>query len=99
MRIIAGSLLLAVAILAVGSTAKAQQAAAETPTTILAAQVRIQGYTCDKALGATRDKKRSRPDLAAWILRCSNATYRVIRAPDMAAAIKPLQSATVQPLQ
>jgi outer membrane lipoprotein-sorting protein len=100
MRIIAASLLLAITTAVVASSsAGAQQSAAETPQNVLAAQVRIQGYTCDKALGATRDKKRSRPDLAAWILRCSNATYRVIRAPDMAAAIKPLQSATVQPLQ
>ena len=99
MRKPAGSLLLAIATVFVGGLAGTSQASAETPQTVLAAQVRIQGYTCDKALGATRDKKRSRPDLAAWILRCSNATYRVIRAPDMAATIQPLQSATVQPLQ
>jgi hypothetical protein len=99
MRIIAGSLLLVFATAVGASNAEAQQAPAETPATVLAAQVRIQGFTCDKALGATRDKKRSRPDLAAWILRCSNATYRIIRAPDMAAAIKPLQPATVQPIQ
>jgi hypothetical protein len=99
MRTIAGFSLLAIATVVGNSTAEAQQAPAETPATILAAQVRIQGFTCDKALGATRDKKRSRPDMAAWILRCSNANYRVIRAPDMAAAIKPLQPATVQPLQ
>jgi hypothetical protein len=99
MRTIAGSLLLVIATAVGTSSVEAQQAPAEAPATMLAAQVRIQGFTCDKALGATRDKKRSRPDLAAWILRCSNATYRVTRAPDMAAAIKPLQSATVQPIQ
>jgi len=99
MRKTAGSLLLAIATVVGSSAARAQQAPAETPATMLAAQVRVQGFTCDKALGATRDKKRSRPDMAAWILRCSNANYRVIRAPDMAAAIKPLQPATVQPLQ
>ena len=57
----------------------------------LAAQVRIQGFVCDKALGATSDKKRSKPDYAVWVLKCSNAVYRVSRAPDMLAKIEPLQ--------
>jgi len=57
---------------------------------MLAAQIRTQGYTCDKSLGATRDKKRSRPDHEVWVLRCSNATYRISRAPDMAAKVEPL---------
>lgn len=69
--------------------ARAQQVV-ETPQTMLSAQIRLQGYTCDKALGAVREKKRSRPDLAVWILRCSDATYRVTRAPDMAARVQPL---------
>ncbi|MFX4990388.1 hypothetical protein ABTC08_19390, partial [Acinetobacter baumannii] len=56
----------------------------------LAAQVRIQGFACDKAQGAVRDKKRSKPDYAVWVLKCSNAVYRVSRAPDMSAKIVPL---------
>lgn len=99
MRKTTGSSLLAIPSVLISVLSGAPQAAAETPQTMLAAQVRIQGYTCDKALGATRDNKRSRPDLAAWILRCSNATYRVMRAPDMAATIQPLQATTVEPLQ
>jgi hypothetical protein len=86
-----GSLLLAIAFVLLGSQARAQQVAAETPQTMLAAQIRTQGFTCDKALGATRDKKRSRPDRAVWVLKCSNATYRVTRAPDMAATVEPLR--------
>jgi hypothetical protein len=54
-------------------------------------QIRLQGFACDKALGATRDKKRSQPDRAVWVLKCSNATYRVTRAPDMAAKVEPLR--------
>jgi hypothetical protein len=64
---------------------------AQKPQDELAAQVRIQGFACDKAQGATRDKKRSKPDYAVWVLKCSNATYRVSRAPDMAAKIEPLR--------
>ena len=65
-------------------------ARAEEPLNELAAQVRIQGFACDKAQGAVRDKKRSRPDYAVWVLKCSNAVYRVSRAPDLAAKIVPL---------
>jgi hypothetical protein len=86
-----GSLLLAIAAVLFSPQLRAQQVAAETPQAMLSAQIRIQGFTCDKALGATMDKKRSRPDRAVWVLKCSNATYRVTRAPDMAATVEPLQ--------
>ena len=86
-----GLLLLALAAALFSPPAGAQQVAAETPQTMLSAQIRLQGFTCDKALGATRDKRRSRPDRAVWVLRCSNATYRVTRAPDMAAKVEPLR--------
>ncbi|MDA9426682.1 MULTISPECIES: hypothetical protein [Bradyrhizobium] len=68
----------------------AAQGAAETVQGMLAAQIRSQGFTCDKALGATKDTSRSRADHAVWVLRCSNASYRVSRAPDMAAKVEPL---------
>ena len=82
----AASILAVFAVLASTVAARAQQ-----PQDELAAQVRIQGFACDKAQGATRDKKRSKPDYAVWVLKCSNATYRVSRAPDMAAKIEPLR--------
>ena len=69
----------------------AAQAQAEKPQDEIAAQVRTQGVACDKAVGATRDKKRSRPDHAVWVLKCSNATYRVSRAPDMLAKVEVLR--------
>ncbi|WP_244941389.1 hypothetical protein [Bradyrhizobium yuanmingense] len=67
------------------------QAAEEKPKEMLAAQIRTQGFVCDKAVRATRDAKRSRPDHAVWVLKCTNATYRVGRAPDMAAQVQPLK--------
>lgn len=68
-----------------------QQSGAETPQAMLAAQIRLQGFACDKPLGATRDIRSSRPDHAVWVLKCSNATYRVSRAPDMEAKVEPLR--------
>jgi hypothetical protein len=65
-------------------------AAEEMPAEIIAAQIRDQGYTCDKALSAERDEKFSKPDEAAWILKCENATYRVRLIPDLAAKVEQL---------
>jgi hypothetical protein len=86
MRTTLGSIILSVAVLLPPS------AKTETVADILAAQIRTQGYTCDKAVGATQDRKRSRPDHDVWVLKCSNATYRVSRFPDMAAKVETLRS-------
>jgi hypothetical protein len=67
------------------------QAAGETPQDMLAAQIRMQGVACDKPISAVRDAKRSKPDHEVWVLKCSNATYRVSRFPDMAAKVERLQ--------
>ena len=64
------------------------QAAREAPKDTLAAQIRMQGVACDKPLSAVRDTKRSKPDHAVWVLKCSNATYRISRFPDMAARVE-----------
>ena len=90
------AMLLAAAVVVSSPLVRAQQAtaslvAAETPQDMLAAQIRMQGFTCDKALGAVRDKKRSRPDHDVWVLKCGNALYRVSRAPDMAAKVEPVR--------
>ena len=63
-------------------------AAEEMPAEIIAAQIRDQGYACDKALSAKRDGERS--DDAVWILKCQNETYRVRLVPDMAAKVERL---------
>jgi hypothetical protein len=82
----------ALAIVSAFSTAAhAQPAKVQTVQDDLAAQVRIQGFACDRAQGAIRDKKRSKPDYAVWVLKCSNAVYRVSRAPDMLAKIQVLR--------
>jgi invasion protein IalB len=83
----AGLAIIALAMIGSGGASQAQQ----TLQGDLAAQIRLQGFACDKALGAVQDKKRSRPDHGVWTLRCSNATYRVSRAPDMAAKVEPLK--------
>lgn len=57
---------------------------------ILADQVREQGHPCDKAIAASHDEAESRPDEPAWILRCSNGTYRIRVRADMAAYIEPI---------
>jgi len=90
-----GVILLAAAAVLFGPLVRAQEATAtllraETPQGMLAAQIRMQGFTCDKPFGAVRDTKRSRPDRAVWVLKCSNPTYRITRAPDMAAKVEPL---------
>ena len=90
-----GVIMLAAAAVLFGPLVRAQQATAtlvptETPQGMLTAQIRMQGFTCDKPLGAVRDTKRSRTDRAVWVLKCSNATYRITRAPDMAAKVEPL---------
>jgi hypothetical protein len=66
-------------------------AVAQTVQNVLAAQIRTQGYPCDQALGAKKDIKRSKPDHDVWVLRCSNATFRISRAPDLAAKVEVLQ--------
>ena len=66
-------------------------AAGQSPKDVIAAQVRIQGFACDRALRAVQEKQRSRPDHEVWILKCSNATYRFSRYPDLAARIEVLR--------
>ncbi len=64
------------------------RAAAQTPKDMLAAQIRLQGFVCDNPRRATQDVKQSRPDHEVWVLRCSNATYRISRYPDLAAKVE-----------
>jgi hypothetical protein len=66
-------------------------AVAQTVQNVLAAQIRTQGYPCDQALGAKKDIRRSKPDHDVWVLRCSNATFRISRAPDLAAKVEVLR--------
>lgn len=90
-KLLVSILAAAAAVVSLSSAQAQQQIGTETPQDVLAAQIRLQGFACDKAVGATRDVKRSKPDFDVWVLKCSNATYRVSRAPDMAAKIEPLR--------
>ena len=75
----------------VGLTAVQSVSAQEPTKDFLAAQIRDQGYRCNTPLSANRDVRRSRPDEAAWVLRCKNATYRLRLVPDMAARVQRLK--------
>lgn len=79
---------MALGLISLQLTVSMTHAADEMPAEVIAAQIRDQGYSCDKALSATRDGERS--DDAVWILKCQNATYRVRLVPDMAAHVERL---------
>lgn len=74
--------------LALWSVAAGASFAQDTPVGIIAAQVRLQGHTCDEPRSAERDMQASKPHLSVWILTCKNATYLVTLVPDMAARIE-----------
>jgi hypothetical protein len=76
------------AVLAVAAAVVAS-AQEETPTEIVAAQVRTMGYPCDGALGVERVSNV--PNAAVWILRCRNATYRVHITPNMGARVEQIR--------
>ena len=87
-KVAAGSVLLGLAPHAVGSAISAEM---ETPVEIIAAQIRDQGYTCDKPKSAERDRAASKPDSAVWILHCESESYRVQLVPDMAAKVERIE--------
>lgn len=71
---------------------------------IIAVQIRKQGFECKNPESAKRDNPDSKPDEAAWILKCEGVTYRVQLVPKMAAKVEKLpeegqQSETPQPQQ
>jgi hypothetical protein len=66
--------------------AHAEEAAADS----LAAQLRRQGYRCENPVNAERDAERSKPDELVWVVRCTNATYRMRLSPHMAAQVEQL---------
>ncbi len=63
-------------------------AAEEKPAEIIAAHIRQQGYACENALSAQRNRKASKPNETVWTLRCNNGTYRVRLVPDLAAGVE-----------
>lgn len=69
----------------------AYAAAGETPTDILAARIRDQGYDCLKPEGAKRDVAQSAPNETVWVLDCESGSYRVTLVPDLAAKVEQLK--------
>ena len=82
-----GGVLAAVVPSSTGTTLAAEE---EKPKQVIAVQVKKQGYTCNHPEKATRDKERSKPDQAVWLLVCESGTYRVRLVPDMAAHVERL---------
>jgi len=66
------------------------QAQDTSAATIIAVQIRKQGFTCRKVKSALRVPGVTRPDLPIWHLRCKNAAYRVQLVPNMAAKVERL---------
>jgi hypothetical protein len=62
----------------------------EMPKDIIAAHIRMQGFTCDKPISAERDSAASKPNETVWHLKCEDHSYRVRLAPDMAADVRPI---------
>ena len=63
----------------------------ETTKDMLAAQLRLQGFSCTKPLSAKRNARQSRPDEAVWVVRCEKASYRMRLVPDTAARVELLR--------
>ena len=66
--------------------------ATEQAKMILADQIREQGNACVKAEEAHRDAAFSKPDEPVWILKCSNAVYRIRLRGNMAATVEVVDS-------
>lgn len=62
----------------------------ETPTNVIAIQIRKQGYKCDSPQSAKRETSTGNPDDKVWVLDCEDASYRVHLMPDMAARVERL---------
>jgi len=57
---------------------------------IIADQVRSQGFACDTPQSAKHDAQASKPGEDVWTLACDNGSYRVTLIPDEAAKIEKL---------
>ncbi len=64
------------------------QAQNESAASIIAVQIRKQGFTCDNPQSADRDSTSPSPDTPVWRLNCGNAIYRVELVPNMAAKVE-----------
>jgi hypothetical protein len=65
----------------------AARAEPEGTATIVADQIRSQGYDCESPSFAVRMTMQETPDERAYLLICQNATYQVRLVPDQAARV------------
>ncbi len=77
--------LVAVSVVATNASAADGLAAGD-----LAAQVRTQGFPCEKPVSASKNNEASKPNEEVWVLTCGNGSYRMTVVPDMAARIERL---------
>jgi hypothetical protein len=88
--------LLALAILLglalVAATAQVARAADTEAATVVADQIRRQGFKCEEPVRADRDAKLSAAHEAVWNLYCKDTSYRVRLVPDGAAKVESLQN-------
>ena len=59
--------------------------------TIVADQVRSQGFTCDNPVAAERIEADTPPDQTVYLLKCEGVSYRVQLVPDQAAKISEIE--------
>lgn len=85
--------LLVLFILALATAALGPARAADTEAaTVVADQIRRQGFKCDGPVKAERDAKASTAHETVWALQCKNAGYRVRLVPDRAAKVEKLEN-------
>jgi hypothetical protein len=75
---------------AVTALSPGAQAQDEAAASIIAVQIRKQGFACENPQSADKDEQASKPDLPVWILKCDNASYRVRVVGNMADHVEKL---------
>lgn len=74
-----------VAAYAIFTTAAAQEESVE--MTVLAGQIRSQGYPCSNPISAQRMAAKSAQEEPVYLLTCEDATYQIRLFPDQAAKV------------
>lgn len=78
------------AVVGLPDAAAVRAAGTEVSKDIIAVQIRKQGFECRNPLSAERDPAASKPDEAAWILKCEGVAYKVQLVPKQAAKVERL---------
>ncbi|BCG70738.1 hypothetical protein MesoLj113a_18960 [Mesorhizobium sp. 113-1-2] len=70
-----------------GTVATATTKDQDTVATVVADQVRSQGFPCKNPSSADRIETETVPNQTAYLLKCEGTTYRVLLIPDQAAEV------------